>query len=60
MIKHVGRHNNKRVVIAYRQVPDEDHMCLVIYSETLRSHSQSLVRHNVSIKQFLNEINQSA
>jgi hypothetical protein len=35
MIKHVGRHNNKRVVIAYRQVPDEDHMCLVIYSETL-------------------------
>ena len=35
MIKHVGRHNNKRVVIAYKQVPDEDHMCLVIYSETL-------------------------
>jgi len=35
MIKHVGRHNNKRVVIAYKQVPDEDHMCLVIYSESL-------------------------
>lgn len=35
MIKHVGRHNNKRVVITYRQVPDEDHMCLVIYSESL-------------------------
>ena len=35
MIKHVGRHNNKRVVIAYKQVPEEDHMCLVIYSESL-------------------------
>ena len=35
MIKHVGKHNNKRVVIAYKQVPDEDHMCLVIYSESL-------------------------
>ena len=35
MIKHVGRHNNKRVVIAYKQVPDGDHMCLVIYSESL-------------------------
>ncbi len=32
----------------------------LIYSETLRNHSQSLVRHNVSIKQFLNKINQSA
>jgi len=37
MIKHVGRHNSKKVVIAYRQVPDEDHMALVIYSDTLPS-----------------------
>lgn len=37
MIKHVGRHNSKKVVIAYRQVPDEDHMALVIYSESLPS-----------------------
>ena len=37
MIKHVGRHDNKKVVIAYRQVPDEDHMCLVIYSDALPS-----------------------
>jgi outer membrane murein-binding lipoprotein Lpp len=35
MIKHVGKHNTQRVVIAYRQIPDEDHMCLVIYSEAL-------------------------
>jgi hypothetical protein len=35
VLKHIGRHNDKRVVIAFRQVPGEDHMCLVIYSDTL-------------------------
>jgi hypothetical protein len=35
MIKHVGKHNSKKVVILYRQVPGEDHMALVTYSETL-------------------------
>lgn len=44
MIKHVGKHNNKRVVVAYRQVPDEDHMCLVIYTDTLpmRIHDEAM------------------
>jgi hypothetical protein len=35
MIKHVGKHNNKRIVIMWRKVPNEDHMALVLYSETL-------------------------
>jgi hypothetical protein len=35
MIKHVGRHNNKKVLILYREVPDEEHMCLVVYSDSL-------------------------
>lgn len=35
MIKHVGKHNSKKVVVLYRQVPGEEHMCLVTYSETL-------------------------
>jgi hypothetical protein len=35
MIKHIGRHNNKKVVVLFREVPDEAHMCLVVYSETL-------------------------
>lgn len=37
MIKHVGRHNNKKVLILYRTVPDEEHMCLVTYSDALPS-----------------------
>jgi hypothetical protein len=37
MIKHVGRHNNERVVILYKTVPGEDHMALVSYSGRLPS-----------------------
>lgn len=35
MIKHVGKHNDKKVVILYRKVPDEDWMTLLVYSEHL-------------------------
>lgn len=38
MIKHVGKHNSKRVAILWRKVPGEDHMCLVIYPDTLPRH----------------------
>jgi hypothetical protein len=37
MLKHVGKHNAKKVVILYREVPGEDHMCLVTYSDALPS-----------------------
>lgn len=37
MLKHVGRHGEKRVVVAYNTVPGEDHMALVIYSDALPS-----------------------
>lgn len=35
MLKHVGKHNNKKIVLVYRQIPDDTHMCLLIYSDTL-------------------------
>ena len=35
MIKHVGRQNDKRVVVVFREVPGEDHMCLVVYPDNL-------------------------
>lgn len=35
MIKHIGRHGDKKIVVLYRQVPGEDHMCLVVYSDLL-------------------------
>jgi hypothetical protein len=35
MIKHVGRHNERKIIIVYREVPAEPHMALVVYSDVL-------------------------
>lgn len=35
MLKHIGRHGEKKVVVLYREVPNEEHMCLVVYSDLL-------------------------
>lgn len=34
-IKHIGKHGDRRVAIVYRSVPDEEHMALVTYPDTL-------------------------
>lgn len=34
-VKHVGRHGDKKVIIMFREVPEEGHMALVVYSELL-------------------------
>jgi hypothetical protein len=38
MIKHVGKHNNKKCIILFKTVPGEDHMCLVAYPDTMQRH----------------------
>jgi hypothetical protein len=35
MLKHVVKHNNRKGALLYRQVPGEDHMCLLVYSDLL-------------------------
>jgi hypothetical protein len=35
MLKHVGKHNDKRCVIVFRKIPELEHMALVIYSDLL-------------------------
>lgn len=35
MYKHVGKHKDRKIVLLFRQVPGEDHMCLVAYSDLL-------------------------
>lgn len=35
MIKHIGKHSDRKVAIIFREVPNEEHMALVIYPETL-------------------------
>lgn len=35
MIKHIGKHGDRKVAIIFREVPGESHMALVIYPQTL-------------------------
>ena len=46
-IKHVGKHGDRKVLVLYRQVPGEDHMCLVIYPDTLLAHWQDTIQKAV-------------
>ena len=55
MIKHVGKHNNKKVVILYKTVPNEDHMCLVMYTDSL-----PMMVHDEAMKVLESEVGQNA
>jgi hypothetical protein len=55
MIKHVGKHNGKKLVLLWRRVPNEDHMCLVAYSDTLPR-----MIHDEVMKQLESPIGQNA
>lgn len=35
MLKHIGKHGDRKVAIVFREVPGEEHMALVIYPEVL-------------------------
>ena len=43
-MKHVGKHGDRKICILFRQVPGEDHMCLVIYPDTLHAHWQDSIQ----------------
>jgi hypothetical protein len=43
-MKHVGKHGDRKVLVLYRQVPGEDHMCLVIYPEVLNASWQDTIQ----------------
>lgn len=55
MIKHVGKHNQRKVAIVYRQVPDEDHMALVMYTDNL-----PMMVHDEAMKVLESEVGQNA
>jgi len=38
MLKHVGKHNNRNIVILFRKVPGEDHMALIVYPDSMPRH----------------------
>jgi hypothetical protein len=55
MIKHVGKHNSKKIVLLWRKVPNEDHMALLAYSDTLPR-----MIHDEVMKQLESAIGQAA
>lgn len=60
MIKHVGKHNNKKIVVLWRKVPNEDHMALVVYSDTLPRliHDELMKALESAIGQAAKELNE--
>jgi len=55
MIKHVGKHNQRRVAIVYKKVPDESHMALIVYTDSL-----PMMVHDEMMKCLESEIGQQA
>jgi hypothetical protein len=55
MLKHIGRHGDRKVAILFREVPNEDHMCLVVYPETLPTHI-----HDSIMRTLESEVGQQA
>lgn len=55
MIKHVGRHNNRKVAIIFREVPDESHMALIVYSDMMPA-----LMHDEAMKVLESNIGQNA
>ena len=45
MIKHVGRQGDKKVVVVFREVPEEEHMALVVYPDQLQQTLHSIIQY---------------
>jgi len=54
-LKHVGKHSDRKVCVLFRQVPGDDHMCLVIYPEVLPAPW-----HDAIMKVLESEVGQQA
>jgi hypothetical protein len=55
MLKHIGRHGDRKVAIIFREIPGEDHMCLVIYPDVLPTPI-----HDTVMKVLESDVGQSA
>jgi hypothetical protein len=54
-LRHVGKHGDRKVAIVFREVPNEPHMCLVVYTETLNR-----TVHDPLVKCIESDIGQSS
>jgi len=54
-LKHVGRQGDRKVAIVFREIPEEGHMALVVYTETLPA-----IYHDAVISTLESEAGQAA
>lgn len=54
-LRHVGKMGDRKVAIVFRQLPSEEHMCLVTFTETLNMHV-----HDPMMKCIESEVGQSS
>jgi hypothetical protein len=54
-LRHIGKHNERKIAIIFREVPGEPHMCLVAYPEVLNRHI-----HDPLMKCIESDIGQSS
>jgi hypothetical protein len=55
VIKHIGKHGDRKVAIVFREVPGEEHMCLVVYPDVL-----PVAMHDAMMKVIESEPGQAA
>jgi hypothetical protein len=54
-LRHVGKIGDRKVAIVFREVPNEAHMCLVVFTDTLNRHI-----HDPMMKCIESDIGQSS
>lgn len=43
MLKHIGKQGDRKVAVVFREIPGDEHMCLVVYPETLPSSFEDAI-----------------
>jgi len=54
-LRHVGKHGDRKVAVVFREIPGEQHMCLVTYTELLNQNV-----HDPMIKCIESDIGQNS
>ena len=54
-LKHIGKHNDRKVAVVFRQIPGDEHMCLCIYPDLM-----SMNLHDPLMKVLESTVGQSA
>jgi hypothetical protein len=54
-LRHIGKIGDRKVAIVFREVPNESHMCLVVFTDTLNRHM-----HDPMMKCIESDIGQSS